>query len=139
MSHTRPKHIYIYILFTNIDVPRHILMVDTSVLAKSNIGRREYFFSVRTYVHTQSTGYVAATVLTSTESIASKCSSTLRFCLLYRSVLDRQCLPRRGFMHESARSRLAELQAYSTGRATSYIGKKSIPNHKLVQVGQNKL
>jgi hypothetical protein len=30
------------ILFTNMDVSRHILMVDTSVLAKSNMGRREY-------------------------------------------------------------------------------------------------
>jgi hypothetical protein len=30
------------ILFANIDVSRHILMVDTSVLAKSNMGRREY-------------------------------------------------------------------------------------------------
>jgi hypothetical protein len=30
------------ILFVNIDVFRHILIIDTSVLAKSNIGRREY-------------------------------------------------------------------------------------------------
>jgi hypothetical protein len=27
--------------FANVDVSRHILVVDTSVLAKSNIGRRE--------------------------------------------------------------------------------------------------
>jgi hypothetical protein len=32
------------ILFTNLDVSRHILVVDTSVLAKSNMGRREYMF-----------------------------------------------------------------------------------------------
>jgi hypothetical protein len=32
------------ILFANIDVSRHILVVDTSVLAKSNMGRREYIF-----------------------------------------------------------------------------------------------
>jgi hypothetical protein len=30
------------ILFANIDVSRHTLVVDTSVLAKSNMGRREY-------------------------------------------------------------------------------------------------
>jgi hypothetical protein len=30
------------ILFTNIDVSKHILVVDTSVFAKSNMGRREY-------------------------------------------------------------------------------------------------
>jgi hypothetical protein len=30
------------ILFANMNVSRHILMIDTSVLAKSNIGRREY-------------------------------------------------------------------------------------------------
>jgi hypothetical protein len=30
------------IVFANIDVSRHILVVDTSVLAKSNMGRREY-------------------------------------------------------------------------------------------------
>jgi hypothetical protein len=30
------------ILFANIDVSRHILVVDTSVLVKSNMGRREY-------------------------------------------------------------------------------------------------
>jgi hypothetical protein len=28
--------------FANIDVSRHILVIDTSVLAKSNMGRREY-------------------------------------------------------------------------------------------------
>jgi hypothetical protein len=33
------------ILFANIDVSRHILMVDTSVLEKSNMSRREYLFS----------------------------------------------------------------------------------------------
>jgi hypothetical protein len=37
---------YIYslrpiILFANIDISRHILVVDTSILAKSNMGRRE--------------------------------------------------------------------------------------------------
>jgi hypothetical protein len=32
------------ILFVNIDVSRYILVVDTSVLAKSNMGRREYKF-----------------------------------------------------------------------------------------------
>jgi hypothetical protein len=30
------------ILFINIDVSRHILVVDISVLAKSNMNRREY-------------------------------------------------------------------------------------------------
>jgi hypothetical protein len=30
------------LLFANIDVSRHILVVDTSILAKSNMGRREY-------------------------------------------------------------------------------------------------
>jgi hypothetical protein len=30
------------ILFANVDVSRHILVVDTSVLAKSNMGQREY-------------------------------------------------------------------------------------------------
>jgi hypothetical protein len=29
------------ILFANTDVSRHILVIDTSVLAKSNMGRRE--------------------------------------------------------------------------------------------------
>jgi hypothetical protein len=33
------------ILFINIDVSTHILIVDTSVLAKSNIGRREYLLA----------------------------------------------------------------------------------------------
>jgi hypothetical protein len=31
------------VLFANIDVSRHILVLDTSVLAKSNMGRREFF------------------------------------------------------------------------------------------------
>jgi hypothetical protein len=31
------------ILFANTDVSRHILVVDTSVFAKSNMGRREYY------------------------------------------------------------------------------------------------
>jgi hypothetical protein len=31
------------ILFANIDISRHILVVDTSVVAKSNMGRREYY------------------------------------------------------------------------------------------------
>jgi hypothetical protein len=31
------------ILFANMDVSRHILVVDTSVFAKSNMGRREYY------------------------------------------------------------------------------------------------
>jgi hypothetical protein len=41
-------HMYIYyslrpiILFTNIDISRYILVVDTSVLVKSNMGWREY-------------------------------------------------------------------------------------------------
>jgi hypothetical protein len=30
------------LLFANTDVSRHILVVETSVLAKSNMGRREY-------------------------------------------------------------------------------------------------
>jgi hypothetical protein len=33
------------ILFANTDVSRHILVVDTSVLAKSNMDRREYLIS----------------------------------------------------------------------------------------------
>jgi hypothetical protein len=32
------------ILFANTNVSRHILVVDTSILAKSNMGRREYLF-----------------------------------------------------------------------------------------------
>jgi hypothetical protein len=32
------------ILFANMDISRYILVVDTSILAKSNMGRREYFF-----------------------------------------------------------------------------------------------
>jgi hypothetical protein len=42
-----PIHTIIYyslrpiILFANIDVSRHILVIDISVLAKSNMGRRE--------------------------------------------------------------------------------------------------
>jgi hypothetical protein len=41
------------ILFVNIDVSRHILMVDTSVFVKSNMGRREYlvFFLLKRSVH----------------------------------------------------------------------------------------
>jgi hypothetical protein len=31
------------ILFANIDVSRHILVIDTSVFVKSNMGRREYY------------------------------------------------------------------------------------------------
>jgi hypothetical protein len=31
------------ILFANTDVSRHILVIDTSVFAKSNMGRREYY------------------------------------------------------------------------------------------------
>jgi hypothetical protein len=45
----RIKHRYSLrpiILFANIDVSRHILVVDTFVFAKSNIGRREYKTSV---------------------------------------------------------------------------------------------
>jgi hypothetical protein len=34
------------ILFANIDVSRHILVVDTSVLAKSNLDWREYLITV---------------------------------------------------------------------------------------------
>jgi hypothetical protein len=34
------------ILFTNIDVSRHILVIDTSVLTKSNMSQREYWFTV---------------------------------------------------------------------------------------------
>jgi hypothetical protein len=30
------------LLFTNMDVSRYILVVDTSILVKSNMGRREY-------------------------------------------------------------------------------------------------
>jgi hypothetical protein len=30
------------ILFVNIDISRHILVVDTSIFAKSNMGRREW-------------------------------------------------------------------------------------------------
>jgi hypothetical protein len=33
------------LLFTNTDVSRHILVIDTSVLAKSNMGRREYIIT----------------------------------------------------------------------------------------------
>jgi hypothetical protein len=40
-------HKYVYSLrpilpFTNTDVSRHILVLDTSVFAKGNMGRREY-------------------------------------------------------------------------------------------------
>jgi hypothetical protein len=31
------------LLFVNIDVSRHILVIDISVLTKSNMGRREYY------------------------------------------------------------------------------------------------
>jgi general stress protein CsbA len=34
------------ILFANVDVSRYILIIDTSVLAKSNMGRREYIRTV---------------------------------------------------------------------------------------------
>jgi hypothetical protein len=37
------------ILFANIDVSRHILVIDTSVLAKSNMDRREYEFRKQTW------------------------------------------------------------------------------------------
>jgi hypothetical protein len=30
------------VLFANMNVSRHILVLDTSILAKSNMGRREY-------------------------------------------------------------------------------------------------
>jgi hypothetical protein len=33
-----------------VDVSRHILVLDTSVLAKSNIGRREYYNLIATSV-----------------------------------------------------------------------------------------
>jgi hypothetical protein len=33
------------ILFANMDVSRHILVIDTSVFKKSNMGRREYKIS----------------------------------------------------------------------------------------------
>jgi hypothetical protein len=33
------------ILFTNIDVSRYILVIDTSILAKSNVDQREYLKS----------------------------------------------------------------------------------------------
>jgi hypothetical protein len=33
------------ILFANIDVSKHILVIDTSILVKSNMGRREYMTS----------------------------------------------------------------------------------------------
>jgi hypothetical protein len=36
------------ILFANIDVSRYILVVDTSVLWKSNMGRREYKYDAKT-------------------------------------------------------------------------------------------
>jgi hypothetical protein len=32
------------LLFASMDVSRHILVLDTSILAKSNMGRREYNF-----------------------------------------------------------------------------------------------
>jgi hypothetical protein len=35
------------LLFVNTDISRHILVVDISVSAKSNMGRREYFISCR--------------------------------------------------------------------------------------------
>jgi hypothetical protein len=37
------------LLFSNIDVSRHILVVDTSTLGKSNMGRREYIFWLSPY------------------------------------------------------------------------------------------
>jgi hypothetical protein len=40
-GHYRKYSLRPIILFTNVDVSRHILVIDTSVLAKSNIGRRE--------------------------------------------------------------------------------------------------
>jgi hypothetical protein len=50
MGSSNPKEIYYSLrpifLFANIDVSRHILVVDTSVLAKSNMGRREYYFLI---------------------------------------------------------------------------------------------
>jgi hypothetical protein len=33
------------ILFTNIDISRYILVIDTSVLEKNNMNRREYLFT----------------------------------------------------------------------------------------------
>jgi hypothetical protein len=55
-----------------------------------------YILLFSTYVHAQSTGYVTSTVLTSTELIASKCGSTLRFFFFTLSVLDRPVLTATG-------------------------------------------
>jgi hypothetical protein len=38
------------LLFVNIDVSRHILVIDISVLAKSNMGRREYILIILFYL-----------------------------------------------------------------------------------------
>jgi hypothetical protein len=35
------------ILFAKMDVSRHILVVDTSILAKSNMGQREYYYYIQ--------------------------------------------------------------------------------------------
>jgi hypothetical protein len=34
------------ILFANIDISRHILVIDTSILVKINMGRRKYFIHI---------------------------------------------------------------------------------------------
>jgi hypothetical protein len=40
------------ILFANIDVSRHILVIDTSVFAKSNMGQREYQICIKCRLQT---------------------------------------------------------------------------------------
>jgi hypothetical protein len=45
------------ILFANADVSRHILVIDTSVFVKSNMGRREYSSPYSIYEPTLQTYY----------------------------------------------------------------------------------
>jgi hypothetical protein len=58
------------ILFANVDVPRHILVVDTSILAKSNMDRREYIF--------QYSGNSALSQSENSKNILVSCSSEHR-------------------------------------------------------------
>jgi hypothetical protein len=45
IQHKNYYFLRLIILFANVDVSRHILVVDTSVLAKNNMNRREYIKS----------------------------------------------------------------------------------------------
>jgi hypothetical protein len=36
--------------FTNMDVSRHILVLDTSIFVKGNMGRREYMISIKKFL-----------------------------------------------------------------------------------------